>query len=120
MRDAAAKRETTMRERLGDVLRPMITFLVCEACSCWLNKMGLSVYRRVGAPCRASLYTYMLSIEVTPFLANTTAGPPCPQATKKTTGLFLPDLVRAKDHLRVSSLGNATFIPTLPILPTLP
>lgn len=31
MSDAAAKRETTMRERLGDVLRPMIACCSCEA-----------------------------------------------------------------------------------------
>jgi hypothetical protein len=36
MRDVAAKREMAMRERRGDVLRPMIAFLV----KLWLLDLG--------------------------------------------------------------------------------
>lgn len=58
MRDAAAKRETTMRERLGNVLRPMVVgSLLAGAVA-----VGLGEMRRLGTYFRLERHVERLYI----------------------------------------------------------
>jgi hypothetical protein len=128
MREAAAKRETAMRERRGDVLRPMVAVFFCEAVG-----LGL-VMRRLGHLAWLERHVrplyippYSPSHNPTPSLKRSSPRSPrehncrhsMPSSYEKPQASFLPDLIRVDE---LSTLGITTFshLPTvLPIVPWL-